>query len=101
VNDDGQPCTLPVHEAPSLNARVIGARAAGDAVIAEEVSTDGAWLRVSCTLDTREGYELYDHERARQAWMCARDDEHAGELLMCEVVLDTLVNCEEIAIECS
>ena len=98
---------LPVHDAPSRDAKVVGTRAMGDETIADEVRLDG-WVCISRLLDTREGYELYDMEREQgtrytvqgttttrpcslerehqQAWMPTHDAD-GGELLR-EMELD-------------
>ena len=92
-----------VRAAPSVDARVIGSRAGGEEVIADEVRADGSWLRISSSLDTREGYELYDRDRGH-AWMLIRDggeEADAGELLREVAVLDSDAVGEETAVECS
>ena len=62
---------------PSHDAKIIAPpRAMDDEVIVEEVSleNDHEWVRISPSLDTREGYELYDTEIGRrQAWIVASD----------------------------
>ena len=61
-------------------------RAVGDEVMTDEVRADG-WVRICNLHDTREAYELYNHERAHQRkWMLVRSDD-AGEMMR-EVVLD-------------
>ena len=91
--------STPVRDEPTREARIVGARATGDAVIADEVRPDG-WARVSRALDTREGYELYDHEAVHQAWMLLRDDD-AGELLREVEVLDGRDDAAAECVDCS
>ena len=66
-----------VRAEPSHDAKIIAPpRAMDDEVIVEEVSleNDHEWVRISPSLDTREGYELYDIEIGRrQAWILASD----------------------------
>jgi hypothetical protein len=85
VHDAGARMVL-MRDAPSHHAKIAGARATGDEVIADEVRPDG-WVRVCRMLDTREGFELWHHEREEQRkWMRLRDDD--GGELMREVALD-------------
>lgn len=88
---------MPMRDGPSLNAKLAGARAAGDEVIVDEVRPDG-WARVSRLLDTREGYELYHHERIAEKWMPIRSAD--GGELMREVVLDVeeCAVCEDVSL---
>ena len=75
---------MPVRAEPSRTAAIVGVRAVGDEVIAEEVSDDG-WVRLSRELDTYAGYRHFDN-CGKPMYMLIRADD-VGELMR-EVVLD-------------
>ena len=75
---------MPVRAEPSRTAAIVGVRAVGDEVIAEEVSIDG-WARLSRELDTYAGYRHFDN-CGKPMYMLIRADD-VGELMR-EVVLD-------------